>query len=170
MPVTAMMRPLRTAREMPTFGSKGDPVETYCRWMLKVLTCKLNQIVRLNVEGCDSFFDRTLHSEIVAECSAVDKSLLWCRFVPPPRLVSLKRSRSFIPELARYLWAIINRVDRFLHSPGLALFEDTEGDVLGRSMQEADGSCQRFRQLLTSVTFSNPVIAGLLGAGHSATI
>jgi hypothetical protein len=26
--VTAMMLPLRTAREMPTFGSKGDPVET----------------------------------------------------------------------------------------------------------------------------------------------
>src|SRR5215471_3272235 len=29
-PVTAMIAPLRTAREIPTFGSNGDPVET--RW------------------------------------------------------------------------------------------------------------------------------------------
>ena len=30
-PVTAMTLPLRTAREIPTLGSKGDPVETRCR-------------------------------------------------------------------------------------------------------------------------------------------
>ncbi len=30
-PVTAIMRPLRTAREIPTFGSKGEPVEIRCR-------------------------------------------------------------------------------------------------------------------------------------------
>jgi len=34
--VTAMMLPLRTAREIPTFGSKGDPVEMCWRWLLKV--------------------------------------------------------------------------------------------------------------------------------------
>jgi hypothetical protein len=34
--VTAMICPDRTAREMPTFGSKGDPVETCWRWLLTI--------------------------------------------------------------------------------------------------------------------------------------
>jgi hypothetical protein len=39
-PVTAMTLPLRTAREIPTLGSNGDPVETCWRdgrLMLRVL-------------------------------------------------------------------------------------------------------------------------------------
>lgn len=37
MPVTAMMFPIRTAREIPTFGSNGDPVETCWRLLLRAV-------------------------------------------------------------------------------------------------------------------------------------
>ena len=37
MPVTAIIFPARTAREIPTFGSNGDPVEKCWRLLLKVL-------------------------------------------------------------------------------------------------------------------------------------
>jgi hypothetical protein len=36
--VTAMTLPLRTAREIPTLGSKGDPVETRWRCGCVILT------------------------------------------------------------------------------------------------------------------------------------
>ena len=37
MPVTAIMLPARTAREIPTFGSHGEPVETCWRLLLTAL-------------------------------------------------------------------------------------------------------------------------------------
>ena len=36
-PVTAIMFPARTAREIPTFGSNGDPVETCWRLLVKAI-------------------------------------------------------------------------------------------------------------------------------------
>jgi len=55
-PLTAMIRPDRTAREMPTFGSKRDPVETCCRWLLKAL---------LPQTKCD------LHKRPVSHCADI---------------------------------------------------------------------------------------------------
>ena len=57
--MTAMMLPLRTAREIPPFGSKGDPVET--RWrngcfiLEALLQNRLNDNVLTDVgSACES--------------------------------------------------------------------------------------------------------------------
>jgi hypothetical protein len=49
-PVTAIMFPARTAREIPTFGSNGDPGETCWRLLLKAVP---------------PFRDITLHPELI---------------------------------------------------------------------------------------------------------
>jgi hypothetical protein len=46
-----MMFPARTAREIPTFGSNGDPVEICWRWLLTVVPHHLNH----TSQGSDRF-------------------------------------------------------------------------------------------------------------------
>jgi len=62
-PVTAMIRPDRTAREIPTFGSKGDPVRRVAVGCSKRSSRKLNVIFINN----QSRSVRTFRAKVCAE-------------------------------------------------------------------------------------------------------